>query len=132
MTLFQKLRNKVLISVRRKKNHSMHYKMWDYIVAQLLNDSDESLSDKYYIADLKKKFLKLNNCSPYKDCFLCDLYFGTQEKGCAGCPIYDMYGVACISYHSLFCIVNNRENKRVVRIEAAKMIRDCVLRKGGK
>lgn len=37
MTLFQRLRNKVLISIRRKKHYSMHYKMWDYIVAHLVS-----------------------------------------------------------------------------------------------
>ncbi len=133
MTLFQRLRNMVLISIRRKKHYSMHYKMWSYIVVHLLDDSDELLDDTDYIIKLKKMFLKLNNCGDiYGDCFLCDLYFGTQEKGCAGCPIYNKYSIPCTSVYSLFTIICDKSNKRDKRIKAAKMIRDCVLRKGGK
>lgn len=133
MTLFQKLHNKVLICIRRKNHYSMHYKMWNYIVVHLLNDSDELLNDTDYISKLKKMFLELNNCGDiYRNCFLCELYFGTQEKGCAGCPIHDMYVVCCTSVESLSNIVYDIKNKRGKRIKAAKMIRDCVLRKGGK
>lgn len=133
MALFQRLRRKVLISVRRKKNYSMHYKMWDYIVAHLQSDSDELLNDANYIGRLKKMFIKAYyNKQVYLGCFLCDLYFDKSEISCNGCPLYKLQHKSCLNPDSLFITVHNRSNERDKRIEAAKMIRDCVLRKGGK
>lgn len=134
MTLFQRLRNKVLISIRRKKYYSMHYKMWDYIVAHLQSDSDALLNDVNYIGRLKKTFIKAHyDKQVYLDCFLCDLYCGTQKiSKCVGCPLCKLQNTTCLNPNSLFIIMHSRFNKRDKRIEAAKMIRDCVLRKGGK
>ena len=134
MTLFQRLRNKVLISIRRKKHYSMHYKMWDYIVAHLQYDSDELLNDANYIGRLKKMFIKAYYNRPvYLDCFLCDLYCGTQKcNDCGKCPLCKLQNTTCLNPNSLFITMHSRFNKRAVRVEAAKMIRDCVLRKGGK
>lgn len=130
MTLLEKISNKILILKRKKNYYFMHYIMWDFIAIHLLYDSDELLNATNYIHRLKKTFLELNNCGDiYRDCFLCELYFGTQEKGCAGCPIYDKYSIACTSDDSLLHIVYNKFNKRDKRIKAAKMIRDCTLRK---
>lgn len=133
MTLFQRLRKKVLIPVRRKKNYSMHYKMWDYIIVHLQHDSDESLNDTNYIGRLKKTFLELNNCKKvYLDCFLCDLYCDKSKMGCNECPLCKLQNTTCLNPNSLFIITHSRFNKRAERIEAAKLIRDCVLIKGGK
>lgn len=134
MTSFQKLRNMVLISIRRKKHYSMHYKMWNFIAAHLQSDSDESLNDTDYIFRLKKTFLELNNCGDvYQNCFLCDLYYDTQKASeCIGCPLHKLYDKSCSSDSSPFHIVISRNYKRDTRIKAAKIIRDCVLRKGGK
>ena len=133
MTLFQRLCKKVLIPVRRKKNHSMHYKMWDYIVAHLQSDSDILLNDANYIGRLKKIFIKAHyNKQVYLGCFLCDLYFDKSEISCNRCPLYKLQHKSCLNPDSLFIIVHSRYNERDKRIEAAKMIRDCVLRKGGK
>ena len=127
MTLFQRLRKKVLISVRRK-NYSMHYKMWDYIVAHLQSDSDELLNDANYIGRLKRMFIKAHyNKQVYLGCFLCDLYFDKSEISCNDCPLYKLQHKSCLNPDSLFIIVYNRSNERDKRIEAAKMIRDCVL-----
>ena len=129
MTLFQRLHNKVLISIRRKKHYSMHYKMWDYIVAHLQYDSDELLNDANYIGRLKKMFIKAYyNKQVYLDCFLCDLYCDTQKKSiCVGCPLCKLQNTTCLNPDSLFITVHSRFNKRDKRIEAAKKIRDCVL-----
>lgn len=135
MTLFKRLRDDVLISIRRKKNYYMHYKMWDFIVVHLQSDSDELLNDANYIGRLKKMFIKAHyNKQVYLDCFLCDLYYGTHREPpkCTGCPLYKMCGVTCLSDSSPLHTLCNRKNERAVRIEAAKMIRDCVLIKGGK
>lgn len=133
MTLFQRLRNNVLISIRRKKHYSMHYKMWDYIVAHLQSDSDELLNDANYIGRLKKMFIKAYYNRPvYLDCFLCDLYCDKKCNNCDKCPLCKLYNTTCLNPNSLFNIMHSRFNKRDKRIEAAKMIRDCVLGKGGK
>ncbi len=133
MTLFQMLNNKVLIFLRRKKYYSMHYKMWDYIVKHLLYASEDKLSDTRFINDLKEAFIKDNNCGViFENCFFCALYNGTQIKDCDGCPLYKLQGGHCACSSSIHHIVQNRQNDRFTRIEAAKMIRDCVLRKGGK
>lgn len=134
MTLFQRLRNKVLISIRKKKYYYIHYKMWDYIITHLQSDSEDIINDAEYITKLKKIFLKSHHYNQvYLNCFLCDLYYGTQkESECIGCPLYNLYRVTCLSAVSSFHTVCNRRNERTTRIEAAKMIRDCVLRKGGK
>ena len=133
MTLFQRLCKKVLISVRRKKYYSMHYKMWDFIVVHLQSDSDELLNGANYIGRLKETFIKAHyNKQVYMDCFLCDLYFDKLEKGCGNCPLYKGQHATCLSPKSLFIIAHSSSNKRDKRIEAAKMIRDCVLMKGGK
>lgn len=130
MALLQKMRNKVLISIRRKKNYSMHYKMWDYIIVHLQHDSDESLNDANYIGRLKKTFLELNNCKKvYLSCFLCDLYFDKSKISCNSCPLYKLQHKSCLNPDSLFITVYSRYNERDKRIEAAKMIRDCVLGK---
>ena len=128
MALFQRLRKKVLISVRRKKNYSMHYKMWDYIVAHLQSDSDELLNDANYIGKLKKMFIKAHyNKQVYLGCFLCDLYFDKSKIRCNDCPLYKLQHKSCLNPDSLFITVHSRYNERDKRIEAAKMIRDCVL-----
>lgn len=133
MTLFQRLRKKVLIPVCRKKNYSMHYKMWDYIVAHLQSDSDELLNDTNYISRLKKMFIKAHyNKQVYLDCFLCDLYFDKPKISCDRCPLCKLYNTTCLNPNSLFITVYSRFNERAVRVEAAKKIRDCVLIKGGK
>lgn len=133
MALFQRLYKKVLILVHRKKYYSMHYKMWDFIVAHLQSDSDELLSDADYLCRLKKMFIKAHyNKQVYLGCFLCDLYFDKYEISCNGCPLYKLQHIPCLRPDSLFTIVNSRFNKRDKRIEAAKKIRDCVLRKGEK
>ena len=133
MTLFQRLCKKVLISVRRKKNYSMHYKMWDYIVAHLQSDSDALLNDANYIGRLKETFIKAHyNKQVYLGCFLCDLYFDKSEISCGRCPLYKLQHASCLKRDSLFMIVHSRYKERDKRIEAAKMIRDCVLMKGGK
>lgn len=130
MGLFQKMRNKILISIRRKKHYSMHYKMWDYIVAHLQSDSDELLNDANYIGRLKKMFIKAYYNRPvYLDCFLCDLHFDKSEKSCDGCPLCKLQNTTCLNPNSLFIIMHSRFNKRAVRVEAAKKIRDCVLGK---
>lgn len=133
MTLLQKLHNKVLILKRRKEYHYMHYKMWDYIAEHLLYDSVDRLSDVHFINDLKAAFIKDNNCDVlFRHCFLCDLYSGTQEKDCDGCPLYKLQGGHCTCSTSLYRIVQDSQNGRLIRIQAAITIRDCVLRKGGK
>lgn len=133
MVLFQRLCKKVLISVRRKKHYSMHYKMWDYIVAHLQSDSDELINDANYIGRLKKMFIKAYYNRPvYLGCFLCDLYFDKSEISCNGCPLYKLQNIACLNPKSLFITVHNRSNERTTRILAAEKIRDCVLMKGGK
>lgn len=134
MTPFQKLRNMVLISIRRKEHYSMHYKMWNFIAAHLLYASDELLNDANYIFRLKKTFLELNNCGDvYLNCFLCDLYYGTLIcNDCSKCPLHKLYDKPCADNTSPFSIVISRNYKRDTRIKAAKIIRDCVLRKGGK
>lgn len=135
MALFKMLCDDVLISIRRKKYYSMHYKMWDFIVAHLQSDSDEFLSDAEYITTLKRIFIKTHyNRQVFLSCFLCDLYYGTHREPpkCTGCPLYKLCGVTCLSNSSPFRKLCNRKNKRAVRIEAAKMIRDCVLMEGGK
>lgn len=132
MTLFQRLRNKVLISIHRKKNHSMHYKMWEYIAAHLQSDSKHVLNNSKYITSLKRRFMEINHYKKevYQNCFLCDSYYGTL--GCRECPLYRLYGTSCLYDNSLFHTVCNINNERAIRVEAAKMIRDCVLMKGGK
>lgn len=135
MTLFQRLRNKVLISIRRKKNYSMHYKMWDYIAARLQSDSECMLDDSMYISKLKKRFLEISHYKKavFKNCFLCDLYYGTLKcHDCRKCPLRELYNTSCVGDNSPFRTVCNMENTRAVRVEAAKKIRDCVLIKGGK
>lgn len=133
MTLFQRLCKKVLISVRRKKYYSMHYKMWDYIVAHLQSDSDELINDADYIGRLKRTFIKAHyNKQVYLGCFLCDLYFDNSEISCGSCPFYKLQHITCLSPKSLFIITRSSSNERDKRILAAKMIRDCVLMKGGK
>ena len=128
MTLFQRLRKKVLVSVRRKKNYSMHYKMWDYIVAHLKYDSDELLNDANYINRLKNMFIKAYyNKQVYLGCFLCDLYSDKPAINCDRCPLCKLQNTTCLNPNSLFITVYSRFNKRDKRIEAAKMIRDCVL-----
>lgn len=133
MTLFQRLCKKVLISVRRKKYYSMHYKMWDYIVAHLQSDSDALINDTDYISRLKETFIKAHyNKHVYMGCFLCDLYFDKSEISYGSCPLYKLQHMTCLSPKSLFIIAYSSSNKRDKRILAAKMIRDCVLMKGGK
>lgn len=133
MALFQRLRRKVLISIRRKKHYSMHYKMWDYIVTHLQYDSDELLNDANYIGRLKKMFIKAYYNRPvYLDCFLCDLYSDKPAINCDRCPLCKLQNTTCLNPNSLFIIMYSRFNKRAVRVEAAKKIRDCVLIKGGK
>lgn len=136
MTFFQRLHNRVLIFIRRKKHYSMHYKMWDYIVAHLLSDSEYMLSDPMYISYLKKRFLEINHYDEklvFQKCFLCDLYYGTLKASeCTECPFYKSCGVSCICDNSPFRTVVNKDNERTARVEAAIIIRDCVLRKGGK
>ena len=128
MVLFQRLRKKVLIYIRRKKNYSMHYKMWDYIVAHLQSDSDELLKDANYIGRLKRMFIKAHyNKQVYLCCFLCDLYFDKSEISCNDCPLYKLQHKSCLNPDSLFIIAHSRYNERDKRILAAKMIRDCIL-----
>lgn len=128
MALFQRLHKKVLMSVRRKKNYSMHYKMWDYIVAHLQSDSDELLNDADYIGRLKKMFIKAHyNKQVYLDCFLCDLHFDKSKISCNDCPLYKLQHKTCLNPDALFIIAHSRSNERDKRILAAKMIRDCVL-----
>lgn len=133
MALFQRLCKKVLISIRRKKYYSMHYKMWDYIVAHLQYDSDALINDAYYIGRLKKTFIKAHyGKQVYMGCFLCDLYFDISEISCGDCPFYKLQHVTCLSPKSLFIIAHSSSNERDKRILAAEKIRDCVLMKGGK
>ena len=128
MALFQRLCKKVLIFVRKKNNYSMHYKMWNYIVAHLQSDSDELLNDANYIGRLKRMFIKAHyNKQVYLGCFLCDLYFDKSKISCNVCPLYKLQHKSCLNPDSLFIIVHNRSNERDKRILAAKMIRDCVL-----
>lgn len=133
MTLFQRLRNMALISVRRKKYYFMHYKMWDYIVTHLQSDSEDRINDTEYIAELKRIFTKSHHYNQiFLNCFLCDLYYGTLKcNDCSKCPLYKLYNTSCTGNTSPFHIVISRNYKRDTRIKAAKIIRDCVLKKGG-
>lgn len=118
---------------KKRRFHILHYEMWNYIAKQLQSDSDYMLSNACYIANLKRIFMEINHYEYiFQNCFLCDLYHGTQEEGCRGCPLYNLYGGTCISDNSPFRTVCNSKNERAVRVKAAKMVRDCVLRKGGK
>ena len=133
MALFQRLCKKVLISVRRKKYYSMHYKMWDYIVAHLQSDSDELINAADYISRLKSTFIKAHyDKQVYFGCFLWDLYFDKSEISCGDCPFYKLQHTTCLSPKSLYIIMRSSSSERDKRILAAKMIRDCVLMKGGK
>lgn len=135
MTQFQRLCNRILIFIRRKKHYFMHYKMWDYISTQLQSNSECTHNDSSYIDNLKRRFLEINHYKKevYHRCFLCDLYNGTLKcNDCRKCPLYKLYGTPCTGDNSPYYTACNVDNERAVRVEAAKMIRDCVLRKGGK
>lgn len=134
MTHFQRLCNRVLIFTRKKKYYSMHYKMWDYIVAHLKFDSEDRINDTEYITKLKSIYIKTyyHHNQVFMNCFLCDLHYSTILAGqCIRCPLFKLYGMTCLVDESPFRTVLNRKNERAVRVEAAKKIRDCVLRKGG-
>lgn len=135
MTPFQGLYNRVLGFTRKKKYYSMHYMMWDYIVAHLQTDSEDRINDTEYITKLKEIYIYIKahyHKQVFLNCFLCDLHYDTiPGHHCGGCPLYNLYGVSCANNNPTCCTVNKDDNERVVRVEAAKKIRNCVLRKGG-